>query len=288
MTLRLQPELWKEPNSVHKSWCFTINNYTSNDEAFVNNLECQRLAVGKEVGESGTPHLQGFVVFKKGYRFSAMKKLFPTAHLQVAKSWQHAWNYCINDGNFTIQNHDSQGQRTDIENYRDAIKDSQGQRTDIENYRDAIKGGYDDRQLCDEFPHEFLRFNRTRDMRNAYITERTEMTKCLWIHGKAGSGKSTHVKQTYPGCDWLEYDGKFFSHYKNRDTVVFDGIDMNTISRTLFLKLVNHIPYKLRVMGAYQEWNPTTLIIITNDHPKYWIHYQDPAVQRRISEILEI
>lgn len=271
MTLRLQDDLWKDPVSVHKSWCFTINNYTSQDEDFVKNLECQRLAVGKEVGENDTPHLQGFVVFKKGYRFSAMKKLFPRAHLQVAKSWQHAWNYCIKDGNFIIKNNDSQGQRTDIE-----------------NYRDAIKSGYTDRQLCEEFPSEFLRFNRTREMRNAYTLERMEMTECLWIWGKAGSGKSTYVKENYPDCDWLEYDGKFFSHYKNRDVVVFDDIDMTTISRTLFLKLVNHIPYKLRVMGAYQEWNPKTLIIITNDHPSMWIHYDDPAVKRRITEVREI
>lgn len=271
MSLRLQDDLWKDPTSVHKSWCFTINNYSDQDIRFVENLECQRLAVGKEIGESKTPHLQGFVVFKKGYRFSAMKKLFPRAHLQVAKSWQHAWNYCIKDGNFTIKNNDHQGARTDIQ-----------------NYRDAIKAGATDRELCEQFPHEFLKFSRTDRMRKAYSEPRTWMTECIWIHGLPGSGKSTYVKETYPDADWLEYDGKYFSDYNNRDVVIFDDIDMSIISRTLFLKLVNHIPYKLRIMGAYQNWNPKKVIIITNDHPREWIHYYDAACKRRISEIKEI
>jgi len=271
MSLRLQDDLWKEPTSVHKSWCFTINNYTDNDIAMVKNLECQRLAVGEETGESGTPHLQGFVIFKKGYRFSGIKKIFPRAHLQVAKSWQHAWNYCIKDGKFHIVNNDSQGKRNDVV-----------------QYRDAIKSGASDRELCDQFPHEFLKFNRTDRMRQAYLEERTWMTECLWIHGIAGSGKSTFVKENYTSIDWLEYDGKYFSSYRNREVAVFDDIDMSTISRSLFLKLVNHIPYKLRVMGAYQEWNPKKVIIITNGHPSEWIHYSDPACRRRISEIMEI
>jgi hypothetical protein len=247
MSLQSQTDLWDNPSSAHKSWCFTINNYTKEDEKFIYALECQRLAVGKEIGTCGTPHLQGFVIFKKAYRFEGIKKIMPRAHLQVAKSWQHAWNYCIKDGNFFIKNNSSQGQRNDVL-----------------AYRDAIKSGATDRDLCEEYPHEFLKFSRTDRMRAAYLHERNEMTKCIWIHGPAGSGKSTYVKKLYDDIDWLEYDGKYFSSYHNKGTVVLDDIDMSLISRSLFLKLVNHIPYKLRVMGSYQEFNPHTLVIITN------------------------
>ena len=40
---------------------FTINNYTEVDIAAVLACECLGVKVGKEVGASGTPHLQGAV-----------------------------------------------------------------------------------------------------------------------------------------------------------------------------------------------------------------------------------
>lgn len=55
-----------------RSWCFTINNYTQEDIDAVLALKCDRvarLAVGKEVAPTtGTPHLQGYVRFKKSAR----------------------------------------------------------------------------------------------------------------------------------------------------------------------------------------------------------------------------
>lgn len=49
-----------------KRWCFTLNNYTSEEmdrlEHLFTTLECQWLW-GEEVGDEGTPHLQGYVEF---------------------------------------------------------------------------------------------------------------------------------------------------------------------------------------------------------------------------------
>ena len=35
MSLQSQTDLWDNPSSAHKSWCFTINNYTKEDEKFI-------------------------------------------------------------------------------------------------------------------------------------------------------------------------------------------------------------------------------------------------------------
>ncbi|HHZ82357.1 MAG TPA: hypothetical protein EYN64_06535, partial [Flavobacteriales bacterium] len=52
-------------------WCFTLNNYSEdNISSIITNIKtnCKFAIVGEEVGESGTPHLQGYIEFKKKAR----------------------------------------------------------------------------------------------------------------------------------------------------------------------------------------------------------------------------
>jgi len=60
-----------------KQWCFTFNNYTEND---VSSLLAHKRFQGakkymfqEEIGESGTPHLQGFIVFQTKIRPLSLK-----------------------------------------------------------------------------------------------------------------------------------------------------------------------------------------------------------------------
>lgn len=45
-----------------RRFCFTLNNYTKEEEDYLQAFPCTWLVMGKEVGESGTPHLQGEVI----------------------------------------------------------------------------------------------------------------------------------------------------------------------------------------------------------------------------------
>ena len=54
---------------------FTLNNYTEYDKSFLNDLECNYIVYGEEIGEQGTPHLQGFVTFKNSCRLASLKSL---------------------------------------------------------------------------------------------------------------------------------------------------------------------------------------------------------------------
>lgn len=51
----------------------------------------------EEVGESGTPHIQGAVRFKLQKDFGAVKLLIPGAHIEVARRWEEAKAYCEKD-----------------------------------------------------------------------------------------------------------------------------------------------------------------------------------------------
>lgn len=65
----------KQPNKA-KSWFFTYNNYMEADIQIMKDKfdsVCERYIFEKEVGESGTPHLQGVIFLKEKMRWSELK-----------------------------------------------------------------------------------------------------------------------------------------------------------------------------------------------------------------------
>ena len=107
-----------------KRWCFTLNNYTSTEVDYITSLQgsltnhVSYLCFGKEVGEQGTPHLQGYVYFDVAKRFNTVSALLPRCHLEVSRGTPaQAIEYCEKDGDFHEfgERPGNQGKRTDID-----------------------------------------------------------------------------------------------------------------------------------------------------------------------------
>lgn len=105
-------------------WVFTVNNY---DAAAQENLRslipspAKYLVFGRETGENGTPHLQGFVILTSNFRLRAVSRLIPRAHLEVARgSSAQAATYCKKENDFEEfgQVPSSQGKRNDFEDFK--------------------------------------------------------------------------------------------------------------------------------------------------------------------------
>lgn len=87
------------------NWCFTVNNWQEDDQERLKKLFeddiCVYIVWGREVGEEGTPHLQGFVQFENKQRFKQVQKMIPGAHLSRARLPDEAAEYCKKDGDYT-------------------------------------------------------------------------------------------------------------------------------------------------------------------------------------------
>ena len=109
MTHAQQCFVYKEGNSLRnyinvmlkrsRSWVFTLNNPT--EEPTLASTSASFLTFGREIGEQGTPHLQGFVQFSTVRSLSQVRNVLPRAHVEVRRGTIiQAIQYCQKDGDF--------------------------------------------------------------------------------------------------------------------------------------------------------------------------------------------
>lgn len=90
-----------QKNKRARNWCFTINNYTLEDINDIPTWKSLGGGFGKEVGESKTPHLQGFVCFKNAVSLGYCKDLHATAHWEMMNgNPSQSVAYCSKDGEY--------------------------------------------------------------------------------------------------------------------------------------------------------------------------------------------
>ena len=91
--------------SPAKRWCFTLNNYTELEIGSMVPIikdKCCKAIISKEIGESGTPHLQGFIKFKTKARPIGVFGN-PNIHFEKCKgSDEDNYNYCSKDGDIIL------------------------------------------------------------------------------------------------------------------------------------------------------------------------------------------
>lgn len=112
-----------------KNWCFTLNNYTPADlDRLSSPLEgVTYLIYGKEIGESGTPHLQGTVCFQSRKRLAAVIALIGQCHCSITRYLLQSIEYCKKEGDFTeigtVPRAESErGSRCDLESFKESVK----------------------------------------------------------------------------------------------------------------------------------------------------------------------
>lgn len=95
----------RPPSSTR--WCFTWNNYPDGSIGSIIGLLSpeDKYVIGYEIGESGTPHLQGFIKFKKKCRpMEKFRQLSNKIHWEKTKgNDEQNYNYCTKDGEY-VQN----------------------------------------------------------------------------------------------------------------------------------------------------------------------------------------
>ena len=265
-----------------KHWCFTLNNYTVDDEEALKELgegdSVQYLVYGRETApDTGTPHLQGYVVFESRKTLRQVRGLVRNAHLEKAKGKpSQAADYSKKDGDFVEFG---------------MCPGGQGSRTDIHEAWKAATEGATSKDLARDHGEAYIKFYRGLERVRQLMSEpRTWKTDVTVYFGATGTGKTKTAFESRPEA-YVHPGGSWFDGYDRHDFVIFDDFGGSEFKITYLLKLLDRYPMRVPVKGSFVEWVPREVYITSNYAPEDWYpNAKDEhvaALLRRIETIIQ-
>jgi len=270
-----------------KNYCFTVNNYSDVEHQalaqagseLLESLAIRYLVFGREVGQSGTPHLQGFIAFNARKTLAYVKSVpgLSRAHVESAKGTPlQASTYCKKDGEY---------------NEYGELPAGAGKRTDLEELYQLVKSGASKEEIADKFPSQFIRYrNSILALIADYQEERDWECDVQVLWGRTGTGKTRKVFDSHPSKDIYVHPGEsWFNGYEGQPVVLFDDFNGSEFKLSYLLKLLDRYKMKVPVKGGYVQWIPKIIYITSNKDPQVWylnaIEEHRNAMFRRIKSI---
>lgn len=258
-----------------KRWCFTLNNWCAAEYQAMENWEYKYLVVGREVGQNGTPHLQGYVVFDKRKRLSGVKKLQARAHWEVAKgTTEQNLAYCSKEGDYTEYG------------TRPLTQAEKGDK-EKERWKEIIQQATDG-TLREENPKMYFLHRNTADKfyAEAHPPAMERHVKVFW--GPTGTGKSRDAwEQAGEEAYAKDPRSKFWCGYRGQENVIIDefrgGIDIAHLLRWL-----DRYPVIVEVKGSSTPLRARNIWITSNLHPKDWYPELDEETQKALMRRLSL
>lgn len=245
-----------------RNWCYTVNNYSDDDIDLLTALadKCTYLIFGKEVGEQGTPHLQGYLHYKHPQQFDRVKKDLPAGcHIEPMIKYstpEKAAAYCKKEKNFTEfgtcpMSQEEKGKRG--REFWELVKEN------------AKKGKFDDID-----PKVYLQYYRT--IKNIHadhgdMPPDLEESTNYWYYGNTGTGKSYKARSENPGA-YLKMCNKWWDNYQGQEIVIIEDFDKNHSVLGHHLKIWgDRYAFPAEVKGSKVNLRPKCIIVTSNYSP---------------------
>jgi hypothetical protein len=245
--------------SKARSFVFTINNYTEDDVVACDTVVCKYICYGQEVGECGTPHLQGYISFATPRTLSSVSKKLKRAHLDVARGTvEDNVKYC------------SKEQHGFVERGVRPMTSSEGGSLSAQRYAlaraAAREGRFDD--IPDDLHARFDKYYQ-----RVYFAEKSKNVPdgvphiSEWMWGRSGCGKSTTARKENPGA-YLKMRNKWWDDYQFEETVIIDDVDpTHELKFGAFLKdYADHHKFRVEMKGSSCVIRPLK-IVVTSQYP---------------------
>lgn len=294
-------------------YVFTINNFNNNDKDLsglgaVLQSRCGIKAAtwSYEVGESNTPHVQGYLQLEKKCKWSALKnKLRPIgAWCAPAKgSAQNNIDYISHTG----PHEDKPGLIKGPFTFGELKMNGPGSRTDIDGLCESIKKGDSLKKLAQDHTSTMLKYFNNAQKLSQLLNKksRTWMTELFIYTGVAGSGKShaayaealQYIKDN--NLDEAPYylmvpanknSPLWWQDYVGESVIIIDDF-YGSIDIDFFKRLIDKYPCTVNCKNGHAEFLGKRVYITSNTGWRNWWGAEllankenESAIERRITE----
>lgn len=271
--------------SPRRAYCFTLNNYTEDEYTTIIGVcesESQYAIVGREVGESGTRHLQGYIMFKRSYRFQTIKdRYLPRCHIEIAAGSPRAnRDYCSKDGNFREfgeQLPTVEGGSNRDELARAFVSSLQQGRPGLVQFADSNPGTW-----------YYSGHNLLRNYVSIQSPVHRPGINVRWYWGEPGTGKSRKAHEELPEAYIKEPKTKWWNGYMLEQDVIIDDYGPQCIDINHLLRWFDRYKCYVESKGGMLPLYAVTFIVTSNFHPESVFKFGDEinpqlgALMRRI------
>lgn len=251
------------------------------------------------MGDSGTPHLQGYIAFThKKMRSTVARMVSDRAHLErTLGTPTQASTYCTD-----VQKRDPDnmeilhvfGNLDDVPNL--ALETAApGKRNDLTDCKRKLDDGSSVWDLADDHWGSVVRYHKAfTAYKHARMVARDFKSVVFVFYGAPGTGKSraafnfdrVFAVPASNGTQWMDgYDPERHS------TVVFDDFHASLPAHVL-LRLLDEYPVQFPTKGGFVEFKPKCIVLTSNYHPRQWYDWSKTkadydAFERRVDVMWE-
>lgn len=215
------------------------------------------MVIGQEVGELGTPHLQGYLYLYNAKSLRAVKVYNARAHWEVAKgNPDQNRAYCVKEGNYMEKGEIPMSQKRKGE-------------CEKERWDEALT-------LCkqgklDDIPSDILfRYYRTcKEIKKDHMIKPDDANDVtgMWIYRPAGAGKSRLARDRYPNS-YFKMANKWWDGYQGEESVIIDDIDpKHGVLGHHFKIWGDRYAFPAETKGGCIMIRPSKIIITSQYHP---------------------
>lgn len=258
----------------YRAYCFTWNNYGEEARTLIESLystgSARYIIYQPELAPTtGTPHLQGYVVFANAITESGARQRFGRGvHVVRANgSCQDNVTYCSKeDGrdrsvDFGVTEH---GDRSEVI----GTGSGSGTRTDLELVAKRLRDGATERDIAEDYPASYIMYTRgIRTFAQQFVHKRRDKSIVHWYWGPTGTGKTRSASEESPDAYWKSSAHQWWDGYDGVSDVIIDDYRCSFCQFNELLRLLDRYPYQVQIKGGTVELSAKRIFITAPKAP---------------------